>query len=87
MGRVEQIDPITGKSKWLEIEKRWIELYRNRKAEPGSSATHKVNGNDEWLCEAYMKTDYSKLTEQDFQQTINDYLAYLVREGRIYESK
>ena len=87
LGRVEQIDPITGKSKWLEIEKKWIELYRNRKAEPGSSATHKVNGNDEWLCEAYMKTDYSKLTEQDFQQTINDYLAYLVREGRIYESK
>lgn len=87
LGRVEQIDPITGRSKWLEIEKRWIELYRNRKAEPGSSATHKVNGNDEWLCEAYMKTDYSKLTEQDFQQTINDYLAYLVREGRIYESK
>lgn len=86
LGRVEQIDPLTGKSKWSEIEKRWIELYRNRKAEPGESATQKVNGNDEWLCEAYMETDYSKLTEQDFQQTINDYLAYLVKEGRVYES-
>ena len=82
---MEQIDPITGKSKWSEIEKRWIELYRNRKAEPGASATHKVSDNDEWLCEAYMKTDYTKLTEQDFQRTINDYLAYLVREGRVYE--
>ncbi len=70
----------------VEIEKRWIELYRNRKAEPGESATQKVSGNDEWLCEAYMETDYSKLTEQDFQQTINDYLAYLVKEGRVYES-
>lgn len=86
LGRVEQIDPLTGKSKWSEIEKRWIELYRNRKAEPGESATQKVSGNDEWLCEAYMETDYSKLTEQDFQQTINDYLAYLVKEGRVYES-
>ncbi len=86
LGRVEQIDPVTGKSKWAEIEKRWIELYRNRKAEPGASATHQVSGNDEWLCEAYMKTDYTKLTEQDFQQTINDYLAYLVKEGRVYES-
>ena len=86
LGRVEQIDPLTGKSKWSEIEKRWIELYRNRKAEPGGSATQKVSGNDEWLCEAYMETDYSKLTEQDFQQTINDYLAYLVKEGRVYES-
>ena len=86
LGRVEQIDPLTGKSKWSEIEKRWIELYRNRKAEPGESATQKVSGNDEWLCEAYMETDYSKLTEQAFQQTINDYLAYLVKEGRVYES-
>ena len=85
LGRVEQIDPITGKSKWAEIEKKWIELYRNRQAEPGASATHRVSGNDEWLCEAYMKTDYTKLTEQDFQRTINDYLAYLVREGRVYE--
>lgn len=85
LGRVEQIDPIAGKSKWLEIEKRWIELYRNRKAEPGASATNRVSDNDEWLCEAYMKTDYTKLTEQDFQRTINDYLAYLVREGRVYE--
>lgn len=86
LGRVEQIDFKTGKSKWVEIEKRWIELYRNRKAEPGESATQKVNGNSEWLCEAYMKTDYTKLTEQDFQQTINDYLAYLVKEGYVYES-
>ena len=86
LGRVEQLDVNTGKSKWVEIEKEWIELYRNRRAVDGLSATHKVNGDDEWLCEAYMKTDYTKLTAQDFQQTINDYLAYLIKEGRIYES-
>lgn len=86
LGRVEQIDSKTGKSKWAEIEREWIELYRNRRSVDGLSATHKVNGDDEWLCEAYMKTDYTKLTEQDFQQTINDYLAYLVKEGYVYES-
>lgn len=86
LGRVEQIDSKTGKSKWAEIEREWIELYRNRRAVDGLSATHKVSGADEWLCEAYMKTDYTKLTEQDFQQTINDYLAYLVKEGHIYET-
>ena len=86
LGRVEQIDTDTGKSKWVEIEREWIELYRNRRSVDGLSATHKVNGNDEWLCEAYMKTDYTKLTEQVFQQTINDYLAYLVKEGHIYEA-
>lgn len=87
LGRVEQIDTSTGKSKWVEIEREWIELYRNRRSVDGLSATHKVNGDDEWLCEAYMKTDYTKLTEQDFQQTINDYLAYLVQSGEIYEDK
>lgn len=86
LGRVEQIDTTTGKSKWVEIKRQWIELYRNRRAVDGFSATHRITGESEWLCEAYMKTDYSKLTEQDFQQTINDYLAYLVKEGRIYES-
>lgn len=86
LGRVEQIDSATGKSRWVEIEKEWIELYRNRRSVDGLSATHKVSGDDEWLCEAYMKTDYTKLTERDFQQTINDYLAYLVKEGHIYES-
>lgn len=86
LGRVEQVDVTTGKSKWVGIEQRWIELYRNRRAVDGFSATHRVTGDDEWLCEAYMKTDYSKLTQADFQQTINDYLAYQVKEGRIYET-
>ena len=86
LGRVEQIDTLTGKSKWAEIETRWIDAYRRNAVIDGFSAVHKVTGDDEWLCEAYMKTDYTKLTERDFQQTINDYLAYLVKEGHIYES-
>ena len=86
IGRVEQIDVSTGKSKWKEIEEKWIELYKNKKAVDGFSAVHKISGDDEWLCEAYMKTDYSKLSEHDFQKTINDYLAYLVKEGNVYES-
>lgn len=87
LGRVEQVDSNTGKSRWAEIEKEWIELYRNRQSVDGLSATHKVTGDDEWLCEAYMKTDYTKLTEEDFQQTINDYLAYLIQSGEVYETK
>ena len=45
-----------------------------------------VTSKDEWLAEAYMETDYSVLCEEDFQQTINDYLAFLVKEGRVYEA-
>ena len=81
LGRVEQFDA-ENKSKWKAIRKNWLELFNNREVVDGLSATEYVTGNDEWLCEAYMKTDYSKLTEADFQQTINNYLAYLVKFGK-----
>lgn len=86
LGRVEQLDVTTGKGRWIEIQNQWINLYRERSSIDGFSAIHKVGGGDEWLCEAYMKTDYSKLTQNDFQQTLNDFLAYLVKEGNIHES-
>lgn len=85
LGRVEQFDE-NGDSKWKAIEEEWLRLFRNHKSVDGLSATAEVSGEDEWLCEAYMKTDYSKLTEHDFQQTLNNYLAYLMKEGKIYES-
>ena len=47
---------------------------------------HRVTWNDEWLAEAYMETDYSTLTEADFQKVLNDYLSYLVKEGEVYEA-
>lgn len=79
MGRIDYYN------KWDDIEKEWLDLYENRKVEDGKSALQCVTYNDEWLCEAYMKTDYSALTQQDFQQTVNDYLAYLVKNGDVYE--
>ena len=85
LGRIEQFDE-NNKSKWKVIENEWLYLFNNKKALDGKSSTAIVDGTSEWLCEAYMKTDYSKLTEQDFQQTLNDYLSYLMKDGRIYES-
>ena len=85
LGRVEQFN-VDSESLWKKIEKEWLYLFRNHKAEPGKSATVVVNGESEWLCEAYMKTDYNTLKEEDFQRTLNDYLDYLVKEGNIDES-
>ena len=82
LGRVEQFNA-DGNSKWEDIEKEWLDLYKNKTVKSGMSAMQAVTGDDEWLCEAYMKTDYSKLTEADFQKTINDYLAYLVKNGKV----
>lgn len=85
LGRIEQFDS-DGNSKWREIEKIWLKLYRNKKVVDGLSSTAEVTAADEWLCEAYMKTDYSKLSQEHFQQTLNNYLSYLIKDGDIYES-
>lgn len=84
LGRVEQMDE-DGNSLWSAIQKKWLDTYKNRDVIPGFSARQMVTGDDEWLCEAYMETDYTTLTQDDFQQTVNDYLAYLVRTGVVYE--
>ena len=79
-GRIEKTDS-NGKSLWIETEEKWLYLYRNRKTEPGLSVTHKVNENDEWLAEAYMEKYYNDLSENDFQKSINNYIAYLIKKG------
>ena len=84
LGRVETINK-DGISNWSLIEEEWLDLYLNRTIKEGKSAVKKVKYNDEWLCEAYMETDYSELTENNFQQTLNNYLAYLIKEGIVYE--
>lgn len=84
LGRIEQFDQ-NNNSIWKQIEDKWVSMYRERKVIDGLSALEEVNGDDEWLCEAYMKTDYSTLTQDDFQCTLNNYLAYKVKTGQVYE--
>lgn len=81
----KKLGRIDAHGKWEGIEKEWLKLYKNRDVVDGRSARHCVGYEDEWLCEAYMQTDYSKLTQDDFQQTINDYLAYLIKSGDVDE--
>lgn len=85
LGRVEQIDA-EGNSKWAPIEKEWISLYQNREAKAGLSAVASVTAADEWLCEAYMETDYSNISDDVFQTVLNNFLAYQMKEGMVYES-
>lgn len=86
LGRIELLDA-NNQSIWeTKILPKWLSLFKNGDVESGLSAKEYVTANDEWLCEAYMKTDYSKLCEADFQKTLNSYLSYLVKEGKVYEA-
>ncbi|MDR0248512.1 MAG: SAM-dependent methyltransferase [Oscillospiraceae bacterium] len=79
LGRIDYYD------KWEGILAEWLKLYRNRDVVDGLSARACVKHSDEWLCEAYMKTDYGALQQEDFQKTLNDHLAYLVKAGEVNE--
>ena len=80
LGRIEQTDQ-DGNSLWQKIETEWLDLYKNKREVPGLSVMHKVTCDDEWLAEAYMETDYTKLTVGDFERTIRDYYSYLIKSG------
>ncbi len=81
LGRVEKTKENSTEGIWNDIEAKWLELYRNRKTETGLSIVRKVKATDEWLCEAYMETDYSKLTNRDFEKTIREFYAFQVKIG------
>lgn len=63
-------------NKYSSIKDRWLELYRNKEELDWYSIKKEVSWNDEWCAEAYMKTDYSKLHDDDFAKNIKSYLAY-----------
>lgn len=71
-GRVEKRENI-----WREIEAKWLDLYRKRKAERGISAVKKVTANDQWLCEAYMETDADSFNEAMLERTVRDFKAFV----------
>jgi type I restriction-modification system DNA methylase subunit len=63
---------------WDEIEKKWLELYFSKKEENGLSCVRCVTADDEWCAEEYMETDYTKLTDSDFEQSIRNFVAFHV---------
>ncbi len=63
--------------KWKEIKEKWIAYYENKIEEAGFSVNKVVTAEDEWCAEAYMETDYTRITEMDFEDTILNYVTYL----------
>lgn len=61
---------------WPAIRDRWVEMYREREVHAGESVTRKVTAADEWCAEAYMETDYSRITQADFERVIRNYAVF-----------
>ncbi|MFM1701169.1 class I SAM-dependent DNA methyltransferase [Aeromonas salmonicida] len=69
-GRIDQNDV------WSDIRDRWVEMYRNREVHAGESVMQAVTAADEWCAEAYIETDYSKLTQAEFERTVQNYAIF-----------
>ncbi len=69
---------------WNQIRKEWIEQMDGLAA-PNDTIwlRHKINISDEALAEAYIKTDYSKLSDNDFEKTLKKHalFKYMVENG------
>lgn len=63
-------------NQWSTIRDRWVEMYRNREVHAGESVMQAVTAADEWCAEAYMETDYNKLTQADFERVVRNYAIY-----------
>lgn len=69
-GRIDQNDV------WPAIRDRWVDMYRNREVHAGESVMQAVTADDEWCAEAYMETDYSVLTQSDFEKVVQSYALF-----------
>ncbi len=66
-------------NKWgKEIEAKWVNSFINRTAIPGFSSNYTITAEDEWCAEAYLDTDYTNITEDDFNNTVLDYAVFLM---------
>ena len=62
--------------KWKDIKAVWLNSYENHKAIPGLSVCKKVTAEDEWCAEAYMETDYSNITKDEFVKTVKEFVVF-----------
>jgi type I restriction enzyme M protein len=68
-----RVDP---NGQWPPVRDAWLKAFHARATVSGQSISKHVEANDEWCAEAYMETDYSKLTKEDFEKVVRNYAIY-----------
>ena len=63
-------------SSWKNIKSNFLEAYKNNEEKPGLSVKKEVKFDEEWCAEAYMETDYSSLTPEDFEFEMKKYVIF-----------
>lgn len=61
---------------WDSIKASWVNAYRNREIIDGFSLMREVRASDEWCVEAYLETDYSSLSINDYEETVRKFMLF-----------
>lgn len=77
--KIKNLGRVDKNGTWSEIRDRWVTTFRNREVHPGESVLKQVTAEDEWVVEAYMDTDYSKLTKDEFERVLLDHALFILR--------
>lgn len=64
---------------WDTIKGKWIDAYINKENISRLSVNCVVSAEDEWCAEAYLKTDYSLISKDDFEREIKKYISYKIQ--------
>lgn len=73
------------KGSWAETENLWLNLVNNKIDKKGISVNKQVRACDEWCAEAYMETDYSDLSDNDFSSSIKHFAGFKLVNSEIFE--
>lgn len=65
--------------KWEAVKNYWLTSFKDKDIDNYNSVAVKLSPEDEWLAEAYVDTDYSLLSFNDFEQTVKDLIAFEVK--------
>lgn len=69
-GRVDK------KEHWAPIRERWLDQYLNGEEVAGQCVKASVTHEDEWCAEAYLETDYSTISQADFEAEVRKFLVH-----------
>lgn len=69
---------IDANGKYEAIKDKWITNFINKKDEDGLSINKRLTADMEWAAEAYMKTNYSNVSDEIFVNTILSYSTFLL---------
>jgi type I restriction enzyme M protein len=74
--KTKQYGRVDISEKWEDTRESWLEAFRNKDDIAGLCVKKYVTHQDEWCAEAYMETDYTAITLEDFESTIKKYVVF-----------